>query len=192
MWMLMPLTSLIRAYDLISPMYECSYCIHATLVGMQRVPDASPDSATDVLITASRALVAIAAKSLARVEDQVTLSQYRALVVLASRNGLRPIDLADALDVSPSTATRMCDRLVRKELVERVHSDSDRREVVLRLSPDGRALVGEVTSQRRRDLRRVVGRIAAADQDRLIEALKIFNAAAGEAPESTLALGMSL
>jgi DNA-binding MarR family transcriptional regulator len=159
---------------------------------MQRAPDASPDSATDVLITASRALVAIAAKSLARVEDQITLPQYRALVVLASRNGLRPIDLADALDVSPSTATRMCDRLVRKELVERVHSDSDRREVVLRLSPDGRALVGEVTSQRRRDLRRVVGRIAAADQDRLIDALKIFNAAAGEAPESTLALGMSL
>jgi DNA-binding MarR family transcriptional regulator len=114
------------------------------------------------------------------------------LVVLVSREGLRPIDLADALDVSPSTATRMCDRLVRKELVERVHSDSDRREVVLRLSPDGRALVSEVTSQRRRDLRRVVGQIAAADQDRLIDALRIFNAAAGEAPESTLALGMSL
>jgi DNA-binding MarR family transcriptional regulator len=159
---------------------------------VQRKSGASPDSATDVLITASRALVAIAAKSLARVEDQVTLPQYRALVVLASRDGLRPIDLADALDVSPSTATRMCDRLVRKELVDRVHSDSDRREVVLRLSPDGRALVGEVTSHRRRDLRRVVARIAAEDQDQLIDALRIFNAAAGEAPESTLALGMSL
>ncbi|HEX3898201.1 MAG TPA: MarR family transcriptional regulator [Mycobacteriales bacterium] len=159
---------------------------------MQRIPGASPDPATDLLITASRALVAIAAKSLARVEDQVTLPQYRALVVLASRDRLRPIDLADALDVSPSTATRMCDRLVRKELVERVHSDSDRREVVLRLSPDGRALVGEVTSARRRDLRRVVGRIAAEDQKRLIEALRVFNDAAGEAPESTLALGMSL
>jgi DNA-binding MarR family transcriptional regulator len=159
---------------------------------MHRSADASPDSATDLLITASRALVAIAAKSLARVEDQVTLPQYRALVVLAGRGELRPIDLADTLDVSPSTATRMCDRLVRKELVERVHSDSDRREVVLRLSPDGRALVGEVTSQRRRDLRRVVGKITAADQDQLIDALRIFNAAAGEAPESTLALGMSL
>ncbi|HTR71043.1 MAG TPA: MarR family transcriptional regulator [Mycobacteriales bacterium] len=159
---------------------------------MQGTTSGSPESATDVLITASRALVAIAAKSLARMEDQVTLPQYRALVVLAGREGLRPVDLADALDVSPSTATRMCDRLVRKELVERVHSDSDRREVVLKLSPDGRALVGEVTSQRRRDLRRVVGRISAEDQNLLIDALRIFNAAAGEAPESTLALGMSL
>ena len=159
---------------------------------MHQSRGAAPDSATDALITASRALVAIAAKSLAHVEDQVTLPQYRALVVLASRDGVRPVVLADALEVSPSTATRMCDRLVRKELVERVHSDNDRREVELRLSPDGRALVGEVTSHRRRDLRRVLGRISAADQDRLIDALRIFNTAAGEAPESTLALGMSL
>lgn len=159
---------------------------------MRQPASASPDSAADILITASRALVAIAAKSLARVDDQVTLPQYRALVVLASRDGLRPVDLADALDVSPSTATRMCDRLVRKELVERVHRDSDRREVELRLSPDGRALVGEVTSHRRREVRRVLSRISEADQHLLIEALRIFNAAAGEAPESTLALGMSL
>lgn len=159
---------------------------------MQQKPDDGSVSATDLLVTASRALVAIAARSLAQVEDQVTLPQYRALVILASRDRLRPVDLADALDVSPSTATRMCDRLVRKELVDRVHSDSDRREVELRLSAEGRALVSEVTTRRRRELRRVLARIPDDDQQRLIDALRIFNAAAGEAPESTLALGMSL
>lgn len=156
-------------------------------------PDVSPSkSATDLLVTASRALVAIAARSLAQVEDQVTLPQYRALVVLASHERLRPVDLADALDVSPSTATRMCDRLVRKELVERVHRDSDRREVELRLSIEGRSLVSEVTTRRRRELRRVLARIPAEQQQHLIDALRVFNAAAGEAPESTLALGMAL
>ncbi len=159
---------------------------------MERTGAAGSDSATDLLVTASRALVAIAARSLAQVEDQVTLPQYRALVVLASRDRLRPVDLADALDVSPSTATRMCDRLVRKELVERIHRDSDRREVELRLSADGRALVSEVTNRRRRELRRVLARIPAAEQLRLIDALRVFNAAAGEAPERTLALGMAL
>jgi DNA-binding MarR family transcriptional regulator len=153
---------------------------------------AAQESATDLLVTASRALVAIAARSLAQVEDQVTLPQYRVLVVLASLDRLRPVDLADALDVSPSTATRMCDRLVRKELVQRVHRDSDRREVELRLSADGRALVSEVTTRRRRELRRVLARIPATEQHRLIDALRVFNAAAGEAPEGTLALGMSL
>ena len=38
---------------------------------------------TDALLTASRALVAVAARSLAAVDDDVTLPQYRALVVLA-------------------------------------------------------------------------------------------------------------
>jgi DNA-binding MarR family transcriptional regulator len=73
-----------------------------------------------------------------------------------------------------------------------VHSDGDRREVELRLSEDGRALVGEITNRRRRDVRRVLSRIPAGQQQQLIEALRVFNAAAGEAPESTLALGMSL
>lgn len=155
-------------------------------------PASGEESATDLLVTASRALVAIAAKSLAQVEDQVTLPQYRALVVLASRGRLRPVDLADTLDVSPSTATRMCDRLVGKELVERVHSDSDRREVELRLSSDGRALINEVTARRRRDVRRVLAKMTGRQQSQLIEALQAFNAAAGEASESTLALGMSL
>src|SRR5579875_2119893 len=96
---------------------------------MDRDPAEASVSATDELLTASRALVAVAARSLALVEDQVTLPQYRALVILASREELRPVDLAGVLGVSPSTATRMCDRLVRKGLVDRLHRDTDRREV---------------------------------------------------------------
>lgn len=167
------------------------HCIHAIIVAMHQT-SAGEQSATDLLVTASRALVAIAAKSLAQIEDHVTLPQYRALVVLAGRGPLRPVDLADALDVSPSTATRMCDRLVRKELVERVHSDIDRREVELRLSTDGRSLVSEVTHRRRREVRRVLSRMPTEQQLQLIEALQAFNAAAGEVSESTMALGMSL
>jgi hypothetical protein len=43
----------------------------------------------DALLSASRAMVAIAARSLAGLDADVTLPQYRALVVLASgvRNG---------------------------------------------------------------------------------------------------------
>ena len=51
--------------------------------------------------------------------EEVTLPQYRALVVLASRGPQRIVDLAGFLDVTASTATRMCDRLVRKGLVRR-------------------------------------------------------------------------
>ena len=143
-------------------------------------------------MSASRALVSIAARSLARVEDQVTLPQYRALVVVATRGAMRPVDLAEALDVTPSTATRMCDRLVGKGMMERSHRDSDRREVELRLSAEGKALVNEVTARRRRDLRRVLSRISTDDQARLIESLRLFTDAAGESADTVFELGLSM
>ena len=45
------------------------------------------------------------------------MTQYRTLVVLASRGPQSAAALAEAVDVTPPTATRMCDRLVRKGLV---------------------------------------------------------------------------
>jgi hypothetical protein len=67
------------------------------------------DALVDAVLGASRALVAVAARSLATVAEDVTLAQYRALIELASRGPQRLADLATALGVEPSTATRMCD-----------------------------------------------------------------------------------
>ena len=87
-------------------------------------PRATRDSVVDAVLTASRVLVAVAARSLADVAEEVTLTQYRTLVVLASRGPQSLAALADAVAVTPSTATRMCDRLVRKGLVARVMSEA--------------------------------------------------------------------
>ena len=76
----------------------------------------APDSVVDAVLSASRVLVAVAARSLADVGEEVTLTQYRTLVVLASRGPQNLAGLADAVGVTPATATRMCDRLVRKDL----------------------------------------------------------------------------
>jgi DNA-binding MarR family transcriptional regulator len=78
---------------------------------------AAADELVDTVLAASRALVAVAARSLAAAGDEVTLPQYRALVVLAARGPQGTAELAAALAVNPSTATRMCDRLVRKGLI---------------------------------------------------------------------------
>jgi DNA-binding MarR family transcriptional regulator len=95
------------------------------------------DALVDAVLGASRALVGVAARSLSTVAEDVTLAQYRALVVLASRGPQRLADLATALVVEPSTATRMCDRLVRKRLVARRRSSEDRRAVRVSLTPSG-------------------------------------------------------
>ena len=49
--------------------------------GLQRSP---ADSILDAVVTASRVLVAMAARSLADAGEEVTLTQYRSFVVLAS------------------------------------------------------------------------------------------------------------
>ncbi|HWE58488.1 MAG TPA: MarR family transcriptional regulator, partial [Solirubrobacteraceae bacterium] len=70
-----------------------------------------PERLVAALLAASRLLVAIAAKSLAAVEEALTLPQYRLLVVLDSRGPSNLVGLAEALEVNPSTALRMVERL---------------------------------------------------------------------------------
>ena len=64
------------------------------------------------VLAATRVLVAVSAQSIQSVEDVVTLTQLRALVTIASHDSLNLAGLANALDVHPSSATRVCDRLV--------------------------------------------------------------------------------
>ena len=78
----------------------------------------------------------------------ITLPQYRALVVLASRGEQNVGDLADALAIHPSTATRLCDRLAGKGLIERNTSIESRREVTVTIGQGGRVLLRSVTQRR--------------------------------------------
>ncbi|MCG7860319.1 MarR family transcriptional regulator, partial [Flavihumibacter sediminis] len=77
------------------------------------------DEVTSAMLTASRLLVAISARSLAAVEDAVTPAQFRLLVVLASQGPAKLVTLAGLLEVNPSTALRMVDRLAAAGLVDR-------------------------------------------------------------------------
>ena len=147
------------------------------------------DAVTDAVLSASRVLVAVAARSLAELSDDVSLSQYRVLVVLASRGPQVVGAVADQLDVLPSTATRLCDRLVRKGLVAREHPLSSRREVEVSLTGEGRLLVEGVTTRRRRAITEIVRAIPPANREALITALGQFAEAAGEVPEQAWSLG---
>lgn len=134
-------------------------------------------------MTASRALLAVAARSLAAIDEDVTLPQYRALVVLGQHGPRRPVDLAAALSVTPPTATRMCDRLVVKNLVVRDRSDSDRRAVTVSLSEAGKQLVGEVTARRRAELRVLLDQMPQGRRADVVDGLRCFADAAEELPD---------
>jgi DNA-binding MarR family transcriptional regulator len=150
------------------------------------------DDLADAVLTASRVLVAVAARSLADHEDEVSITQYRALVVLASRGPQRPGDLAQTLGVDPSTATRLCDRLARKGLISRRRPGGDRREVRLDLTAAGRDLVDRVTTRRRQEIRRILAGVDGADRAGLVRAFRAFGEAAGETPEEQWWAGWEL
>jgi DNA-binding MarR family transcriptional regulator len=132
----------------------------------------------DAVLAANRVFVAVAAGALANLEPEVTLPQFRALVLIDIHRSMTVAQLADALGVVPSTATRMCDRLVAKTLVDRVVDSANRRQMTLTLRPEGQALIEQSTRQRKREINRLLKSIPAPAQAELAKALGLLVQAA--------------
>jgi DNA-binding MarR family transcriptional regulator len=132
----------------------------------------------DAVLAASRLFVAVASNALVGTTPQVTLPQFRALVLLEQHGALSVAHLAAELDVVASTASRMCDRLVNKKLVHRGVDRSNRRQVTLRLLPAGHTLIAESTRRRRQEISLLLRSISPADQDQLAASLDLLVTAA--------------
>jgi DNA-binding MarR family transcriptional regulator len=150
--------------------------------GKVTADDDSLNVVTDALLTASRLLVAISARSIARVDETITIPQFRTLVILSNRGPLNLATLAGLLDVQPSTTGRMVERLVSAGLIERRPHPRSRRELVAELTPRGRRVVRRVTAYRRDEIARVVEKMPPRERGGLVGALTAFTAAGGEPP----------
>ncbi|WP_067829167.1 MarR family winged helix-turn-helix transcriptional regulator [Nocardia inohanensis] len=152
----------------------------------------SVDSITDALLTASRLLVALSARSLAHADESLTIPQFRTLMILSTRGPAKIATLAGLLNVQPSTATRMVDRLVTAGLIDRQPNPQSRRELIVGLTERGRDTVEAVTSRRRQEIAAVVERMPPADRSGLVSALNAFSAAGGELTAETHIEGYQL
>jgi DNA-binding MarR family transcriptional regulator len=108
----------------------------------------------------------------------LTMTQLRVLFLLRAEPGLPARNLADNLGVTPSTLTRIMDRLVRNDLVRRQEDASDRRLVRHYLTPSGRRTVEEIERFGRSRLTAVFARMDRAQLERLVAALRDFTEAA--------------
>ncbi|MER0477918.1 MarR family transcriptional regulator [Streptomyces sp. Edi2] len=146
------------------------------------------EAVTRAVLTASRLLVAVSARSLAAVEERVTLPQFRMLMVLSTRGATKLVVLAELLQVAPSTAMRMVDRLITAGLADRQINPGNRRETLLTLTEEGRRTVEDVTGRRRAEISEIVERLAPGERTALIKALTALNEAGGEPPAHDLEL----
>lgn len=106
-------------------------------------------------------------------------TQLRVLTIIANARHTNMSRLAEALDVVPSSASRLCDRLEATGLLRRVPDPRDRREVRLILTPAALRLLEELRERRQNALAEVLERMSPASRQELVRALAAFDAAAG-------------
>ncbi len=111
------------------------------------------------------------------VELGLTMTQLRVLFLLRTEDGASAGAMAESLKVTPSTLTRIVDRLVRQGLIRRETDDGDRRLVRHYLSASGASTVGELERSGRARMNVVIDRLSAPQLERLVAALADLTAA---------------
>jgi DNA-binding MarR family transcriptional regulator len=121
------------------------------------------------------AVLPVMCKSMVRYEQnalttgELTLPQFWALTWVHERDRAAMHDLAVSLAMNPSTATLLVDRLVGKKLMSRVRDRSDRRRVLVRVTPRGRRMLEEIHTQKRKALLETFRPLTARERSRYLE-----------------------
>jgi DNA-binding MarR family transcriptional regulator len=152
----------------------------ATPATGEQLPAGQAAAMAEVLQAATRVLAGVALRSLDVLDGTVSLPQFRVLAVLAGLGCSRSAQVAGALGLDASTVTRLADRLVAAGHIVRGTDPGNRTVVTLELTDSGRELVARVVQWRRRELTRILGRLAPGDRDTLTASLRQLIEAAGE------------
>jgi len=131
------------------------------------VPPAVSDDALDILERIVVGSVAVTAKALGETEADLTLVQWRVLLVVGEDGaGATVSEVAARLGAHASPASRLVSRLAHRGLVNVVREPSDGRVRRVRLTAAGRSLRLRVLAQRRRDLAAILTTAALAPTER--------------------------
>jgi DNA-binding MarR family transcriptional regulator len=143
-----------------------------------------PDVAAAVESTVESLLGVLDGARLAQ-SPAVPPTQLRVLAIIAGNQHTNMSRLAEALDVVPSSASRLCDRLEATGLLRRVPDPRDRREVRLLLTASARRLLDDLRERRRTALAEVLDRMTPSGRQDLVRALAAFDAAASSLADQT-------
>lgn len=77
-------------------------------------------------------------------EFDITPSQYALLSCLWAQDGQTPSQLAQAMHLDTSSITGILSRMEKKDLIDRVYSQEDRRSVSIHLRDEGKVLWSQV------------------------------------------------
>ena len=102
---------------------------------------------------------------------ELTLTQVQ--VLRALRDGPQTLGrLGQANGMSPTSVTRIVDRLERRGLVARRRESEDRRVVQVHLEPEGERLLGEIRVVKGSDIHRAIDRMTSEERRQLTSSLR--------------------
>jgi len=129
----------------------------------------------DEILFASRIMVNILAESMMRAGvDGISAPQFRILDTVYHGTD-KPADVAKMLDVSPPAITWILEKLENMGFLERGHTKSDRRRIVLGLTETGKDVVRKVNTHRRDLLGKVLDGMKDGEINQLEHALVAFS-----------------
>jgi DNA-binding MarR family transcriptional regulator len=115
----------------------------------------------------------------------LTGAQFNILNLLGYREGrMDQAELVDLLLVGKSSISIVLNRMVRDDLIKREEHPKDRRQVVLVLTPKGRALWRKISPRYETSVEKIFGALPASRRQRFLDDLKVLHDAflAEEAP----------
>ncbi len=110
----------------------------------------------------------------------LSYNQYKTLLTIADRECCSLGDLARELEVAMSSASQMVERLVSQGLVHREQDAGNRRQVVIRLTPEGRELIEELQRGILKGYEQILARLPEADQEALVQAFETIGRILGK------------
>ena len=114
-------------------------------------------------------------------EFTIEPGQFDTLEQIVFHDTMRMGDLADAMHIDPSTATRAVQRLIKDGLAERVDHEGDGRVVVVGPTDLGRRVFESVVERRKQMVVRVMEQFDPEEWGVLADILERFNQALGVA-----------
>jgi DNA-binding MarR family transcriptional regulator len=110
----------------------------------------------------------------------LSASQLRLLFVLERGNGINLRALADAMGSTPSSVSRLLDRLQAVGYVKRATSVASRRELELYLTQRGRQYLADLRTQRESEVAAVLAAMPARSRTALRDGLAAFRDTAAQ------------
>jgi DNA-binding MarR family transcriptional regulator len=140
------------------------------------------DARVDEISDAFRLVMGAQRRTLAKVWRDRSISKLNLylLMLLEARESQSMSELADQAGVTLPNLTGTITRMEELGLVRRIPCKEDRRKVLVRLAAKGRAVLEQIESIRRAEIRRLLRRLSPTEQEMCLTAMRAMARAASE------------